>query len=268
MTTGKLIQKYRKEKRLTQRELASMIGIAEMTMRRYENDERKPKIEIMRKMAKALGVSIALLSGEGIKGLESYSTEELLEEIQRRKNMSNKLVELKDLAPGSVFESAAGEHIVLGHDEAAGITKVIKKDFYGRRWTFDSDTCDYTKSSLRKKFNTEITEIYERAFEDSLVEHEVNLISVDMQKYDSFKCKVRPITFFEAQEFNNLLVNKDLPDWYWTCTPWSTRERGWRYSVTVVSPSGDFGLNDYYYFYGVRPFCILKSNLFVSIEEE
>ena len=182
---------------------------------------------------------------------------------------------LKDLTPGTVFESAAGDHIVLGHDEAAGTTKVIKKDFYGKRVDgkrveFDDDTCDYTKSALKKKFDKEITEVYERAFEDALVEHEVNLISVDMQQYEKFKCKVRPITFFEAQEYNNLLVNKSLPDWYWTCTPWSTEERGWRYSVVVVSPSGNFvSRGSYcYYCFGVRPFCILKSDIFVSLKED
>lgn len=56
-----------------------------------------------------------------------------------------------------------------------------------------------------------------------VLEHEILLTSVDMQnEFESCKCKVRPISFDEAREFNNLLVNKDLPDWYWTITPWST----------------------------------------------
>lgn len=181
-------------------------------------------------------------------------------------NQSNKLVELKDLTPGSRFVSAAGEHIVLGHNLETGTTKVIRNEFFVRRKNFDDNTCNYMKSSLKEKFDTEITEAYEKAFGEYLVEHEVNLISVDMQPYGTFRCKVRPITFFEAQEFNNLLVNTNLPDWYWTCTPWSTRERGWRWSVTVVSPSGDFGIDGFDFNHGVRPFCILKSNIFVSVE--
>ena len=176
--------------------------------------------------------------------------------------------QLRDLLPGEVFNSAAGDHIVLGHDLAAGTTKVIKKDFYGRRIEFDNNTCDYTKSALKKKFDKEITEVYESAFEDALVEHEVNLISVDMQQYGTFKCKVRPITFFEAQEYNNILVNKSLPDWYWTCTPWSTAERGWGHSAAVVSPSGCIFNYCYLNYCGVRPFCILKSDIFVSLVED
>ena len=96
----------------------------------------------------------------------------------------------------------------------------------------------------------------------------MDLISVDMQnEFGSCTCKVRPITFDEAREYNNLLVNKNLPDWYWTCTPWSTAERGWSYSKAVVSPSGIVGRDVCSVGCGVRPFCILKSNIFVSKED-
>ena len=95
--------------------------------------------------------------------------------------------------------------------------------------------------------------------------HTVDLTSVDMQKaFEPCECLVRPLTFDEAREYNDLLVNKELNDWWWTCTPWSTTERGWKYAITVVSPSGyvdDRGCDSDY---GVRPFCILKSNIFVS----
>lgn len=178
------------------------------------------------------------------------------------------IIALKDLLPGTVFESTAGEHIVLSHDAAAGVTKVIRKDLIAENIKFDRYTCDYTKSALKERFDVEYTDIYEKAFGDSLVEHEVNLISVDMQQYGTFKCKVRPITFDEAREFNEHLVNTELPDWYWTCTPWGAEERGWRWSVAVVSPSGIINCYDYSNVFGVRPFCILKSDLFVSLVEE
>lgn len=56
-------------------------------------------------------------------------------------------------------------------------------------------------------------------------------------------------------------------DWYWTCTSWSTKERGWS-SVAVVSSSGYVDYYDCNFGFGVRPVCILKSNLFVSKVEE
>ena len=124
----------------------------------------------------------------------------------------------------------------------------------------------YNKSSLKKMIEADIQPIIENALgAENLVEHKVNLTSVDMQhEFEDCVCKVRPITFDEARKYNDLLVNKDLGDWWWTCTPWSTKERGLEYSVAVVSPSGYFNYYGYDYVGGVRPFCILKSHIFVS----
>ena len=176
-------------------------------------------------------------------------------------------VALATMAAGQRFKTDIGTFIVLGHDEMG--TKVIREDFYAEDKQFDSDSPDYTKSELKEMFDTEILEAYEKEFgADNLVEHTVDLKSVDMQDFGSFDCKVRPITFDEAREYNDLLVKEDLPDYYWTCTPWSTKERGWDYSVAVVSPRGFIGRRFYDYNFGVRPFCILKSNIFVSKVEE
>lgn len=91
------------------------------------------------------------------------------------------------------------------------------------------------------------------------------LVTVDGQEvFGKLLTKVRPVTFDEGRKYNELLVNKELPDWYWTCTSWSTAERGWAYSVAVVSPSGGINYYSCISSYGVRPLCILKSNIFVS----
>ena len=108
--------------------------------------------------------------------------------------------------------------------------------------------------------------LFEKEFgSENIVEHEVSRITVDMKKrYEPCLCKVRLLEFDEARAFNDYLVNKELDDWYWTMTPWSTAEREWPKSTAVVSPSG------YIYNYrcdydgGVRPVCILKSNIFAS----
>lgn len=172
-------------------------------------------------------------------------------------------VELGSLNPRDRFNTEIGKFIVLGHEN--GVTKVIQDDFFEEDVIFDNSSCDYTKSELKKMYDEKITPEYEKVFGEALVEHEVELKSVDMQDYGKFKCKVRPMTFDEAREFNTLIVNENLPDWCWTCTPWSSEKRGYKYSVAVVSPSG--GISSYYGGSGVRPFCILKSNIFVSKED-
>lgn len=172
---------------------------------------------------------------------------------------------LKELSPGEVF--TIGEHafIVLEQNPYANGTYVISKDFMARNVRF-GDNNNYCNSSLRKKIETEILPIIEKEVgAENIIEHEVSLTSVDMQdNCGSLRCKVRPITFNESREYNDLLVNEGLGDWWWTCTPWSTEERGWKYSIAVVSPSGCIYYGNCNLISGVRPFCILNSNIFVS----
>ena len=186
----------------------------------------------------------------------------IISEVEEKET---KGVLLGDLKPGERFNTELGKFIVLGHEN--GTTKVIQDDFFEEDIKFDNNSCDYKKSALKKMFDENITPAYEKVFGEALVEHEVKLVSVDMQDCGKFKCKVRPITFEEAREFNSFLIKKALPDWWWTCTPWSSVERGWRYSVAVVSPSGVITFSLYVDDCGVRPLCILKSNIFVSKED-
>lgn len=184
-----------------------------------------------------------------------------LEEAEKK----NK-VRLSELKLGDTFKIGEHDFIVLDQDESSQTTKVISKGFMAEDVIFDKNTKDYNKSNIKKMIEADIQPIIENAMgEENLVEHAVNLASVDMQyEYENCICKVRPITFDEARKFNNLLVNKSLNDWWWTCTPWSTKERGLEYSIAVVSSSGCIDYDCYNNYSGVRPFCILKSHIFVS----
>lgn len=178
-------------------------------------------------------------------------------------------VELSTLAPGDVFEIGKNDFIVL--EQMSFETKVISKDFMTENIVYDEDSRDYNESNLKKVIEDKIQPIIESEVgENNLVEHTVELTSVDMQhEFDDCKCKVRPITFDEARKYNNLLPNKELDDWWWTCTPWSTAERGWDYSMAVVSSAGDIDYRSCCNCSGgVRPVCILKSNIFVSKKGE
>lgn len=53
---GDKIKGLRKQAGLTQKNLAKMAGLAEITIRKYENQDRLPKIEQIRKIATALNV--------------------------------------------------------------------------------------------------------------------------------------------------------------------------------------------------------------------
>ena len=184
------------------------------------------------------------------------------EEGQKNKVM------LKDIPAGGKFETGIGRFLVL--KQKADCTVVITEGLYRKNEEFDDDCTDYKKSSLRELCDGEILNEFVAEFgEDNICENEAGLVTVDGQEvFGKLLTKVRPLTFDEAREYNDLLVNKDIPDWYWTCTSWSTAERDWPYSVAVVSPSGNIYYGSYNCSYGVRPLCILKSNIFVSRVEE
>lgn len=184
-----------------------------------------------------------------------------------KEEKKNKVM-LKDIPVGGKFNTGIGRFIVLEQKEDS--TAVITEDLYREDVKFDDDCTDYKKSELRELCEGEILNEFSDEFgEENICTNEAGLVTVDGQEvFGKLLTKVRPLTFDEAREYNDLLVNKDIPDWYWTCTPWSTKERGCGYSVAVVSPSGSINGSGCISSGGVRPFCILKSNIFVSKGEE
>lgn len=172
---------------------------------------------------------------------------------------------LGDLKPGEHFKIADWVFIVLQHDERG--TLVISKDLLAENEEF-GETRNYKESNVKKVIEEKLLPVVEGAVgKDNIVSHSADLTSVDMQnEFGEVDCRMRPISFDEARRYNELLVNKKLSDWYWTLTPWSTEARGWKYSMAVVSPPGGIGNVGYGLGGGVRPVCILNSNIFVSKE--
>lgn len=193
---------------------------------------------------------------------------ELARELVRKLEEAEKdnKVQLSELQPGETFKIGEHDFIVLEQNGCSGTTNVISKGFMSEDIVFDDDTKDYNNSNLKKIIEENIQPAIEAGVGvGNIIEQVVSLTSVDMQgEFKPCYCKVRPITFDEARKYNNLLVNKDLDDWWWTCTPWSTADRGWKRTITVVLPFGNIGRNRCDGRSGVRPFCILKSNIFVS----
>lgn len=190
-----------------------------------------------------------------------------LVKMLEEREQSNK-VKLESLKAGETFCIGEDDYIVLEQHE--GKTKVISKDFIAEDRKFADDTVNYKTSGLRKCIEAEIQPTIENEVgAENLVEHTVSLTTVDGQNdYGELTCKVRPITFDEARKYNNLIVNNDLDDWWWTCTAWTSPNREYNRSMTVVLPSGNFYGYNCYNSNGIRPVCILKSNIFVSKKGE
>lgn len=56
---GKNLKYYRLRSKLSKKELANRVGVSAMAITHYENEERKPEIDILRKLASELGVRLA-----------------------------------------------------------------------------------------------------------------------------------------------------------------------------------------------------------------
>ena len=60
---GQRITHYRKKANLSRKQLASNIGLAYDTLRRYENDEREPNVSTLVDLAKELNITVDVLVG-------------------------------------------------------------------------------------------------------------------------------------------------------------------------------------------------------------
>lgn len=72
MSIGSRIKEIRREKGLTQKQLAEKANIATITVQQYEREVRKPKLEQIFNIARALGVQMDALLG----GFEGFDTGE------------------------------------------------------------------------------------------------------------------------------------------------------------------------------------------------
>lgn len=57
MNIGEVIKEKRIEKGLSQKQLATLVGCAEITIRQYENGSREPRFERLEKIAEQLGTT-------------------------------------------------------------------------------------------------------------------------------------------------------------------------------------------------------------------
>lgn len=191
---------------------------------------------------------------------------ELVELLEKQEKSCR--VRLSELNPGDIFQTT-GKRKYKVLEQCTEYTRIISLGFVKEIVKFDDDTTDYNKSSLKKLCDTEILKDFEEEFGEENIETDISdLITMDGQKIGVVKCKVRPLTFDEARKYTELTPNDELDDSYWTCSAWSTVERGWKYALLVVSPSDCIYGGNCNCVGGVRPVCILKSNLFVSKVEE
>ena len=99
MTIGKRIAFLRKEKGLTQEELAQHMGISPQAVSKWENDQTCPDISALPKLARLFGVTV----DELLEGKEALPAVRMLPPEQRK--------DIKDMLLRITVDSAEGDRI-------------------------------------------------------------------------------------------------------------------------------------------------------------
>ena len=170
---------------------------------------------------------------------------------------------LLDIPAGEIFKIGEHEMIVLEHSGDA--TVVIHEDLLLKNKMFGENN-NYDGSDVDELCNSFADEIAVIVGAENLVEYTVDLTSDDgLKDYGKIRRKASLLTADMCRRYVEILDRYKIDAWWWLATPHSTETHGSSSYVKCVSPSGslnnDSGSNDGI---GVRPFCILKSNIFVS----
>lgn len=161
---------------------------------------------------------------------------------------------------GDTFEDVDGDEWILLYREESKIG-ILKKESL-KEMKFGSNN-NYNGCDIDKYLcNTYFPELERKFGKDNIVEHKVDLLSMDGEDdYGVIKRKVSLLTFDEYRN-NKRAIKKYISKWFWLATPNSTPSGYGSDFVQCVDSNGDVG---YYWCSGcvaVRPFLILKDNVF------
>lgn len=178
------------------------------------------------------------------------------------KEDKEKKVTLSSIAVGETFKIGKYEFVVLEHTK--GTTAVILKDVLFKSQKFGT-TNDYRGSYVDSICNDFANEISDIIGKENLIKHAVDLTSDDgLIDYGTISRYMSLLTANLYRRYVTILDRHKIDYWWWLATAYSTPTHGNSAWIKCVSPSGHFNCDGYDNDYGVRPFCVLNSNIFVS----
>lgn len=187
-------------------------------------------------------------------------TEEQVKLILEANNAGK--TQLAEVPVGEVVKIGGYELLIL--EQMGESTALICKDLmsedteFGENNNYDGSYVDDICGSFAEALEAEVGE-------DNILSHVVDLTSDDgLKDYGKIERHVSLITADQYRRYVEILDKFKLDRWWWLATPHSTKKHGNNSWVKCVSPSGFINFSHYYCVNGVRPFCILKSTIFVS----
>ena len=196
-----------------------------------------------------------------INGQQIELTEEQVKQISDAYCVQQK--KLSDCAVGSTVKIGPIEMVVL--DQQEGQTALIFKGMYGENSMFGEENNDYGGSYVDEKCQEFAQELSEIVGWDNIMLHAVDLTSDDgLDDYGVVERRASLITADMYRKFVKILDTCNPKRWWWLATPHSTKRHENDAWAKCVSPAGLICNGYYNGVGGVRPFCILKSTIFVS----
>ena len=196
-----------------------------------------------------------------LNGVKTELTSEQVAEV--RKTLGGFQIKLADISVGETFKLGTYNFIVLEHSKET--TAVILKNLLHKNEQFGSKNNNYNGSHVDELCNEFVREMEAVIGENNIVEHTVDLTSDDgLKTYGKIRRKSALLTVNQYRRYVEILDKHKIDSWWWLATAWSTPEHGYESTIKCVSPSGLIDYGRYHIDYGVRPFCILKSDIFVS----
>ena len=185
--------------------------------------------------------------------------------------------EIGKLAAESRFTYGGIEWVVLAHNPQKKAVLVLAADVLKtesgetRYMPFDEENKnDFAASSVRAFLNRDFMEELAAAGADkeAFLPLALDLTSDDgLKDYGIDRVTIGIYTDQIYRQFRNIIP--PASDWHWTATPFSTARNGYEHLVRSVNSSG--ALNNGSACSGdrgVRPLCVLKSDILVSFNED
>lgn len=196
-----------------------------------------------------------------INGQKVGLTQEQVEKI--RESFGVPAVKLAEANPGDVVKVGSHEFIVLEHREEG--TALIRKELLRESEEFGENN-NFAGSNVEDICNDFADELADIVGAENVILHDVDLTSDDgLKDYGVVKRRVSLLTADMYRKFVEILDQHKLDAWWWLATPHSTAKHENANWIKCVSPAGNINVDYCDDGDGVRPFCILKSNIFVSM---
>lgn len=117
MTFGENIRRIRKENKISQQALGEKLGVKQQTVAQYEKIQETPKLETVRRIASALGVSI----GDLVEDWNKIPPDEIIKDISNMasssiKNSDKTIDELiKTFRKASTYKELSKDELLIYH---------------------------------------------------------------------------------------------------------------------------------------------------------